>query len=471
MTREQLAMLKMFDRHVESSAQQELGVVAEKTDIQTSIGPFKFLPDYRITYPRIIIRALGELYEEYNKNFIPLAEANMEWKTDYQYCYRIKGLTPINFAVQVDMVGLPDSFLQIAEDEEISQEEIREILRMRIFEIENSLAMYQLLEKIFSSNGQNSFFKINFRSALSKLRKKFQKPIALLAVTEQKHQAMLSSEFGKQAGESVSDAEVSELSGFDRFFGPDDFRKYLMENKGRCDYLLYARTSDPVSRLKDPSLQVEHPLLGDPEMRKVIKANVLTFNIDSPEMDSSRRINDTKEYQPRMKMAFPISSGADLFSLDFAEFLLGGKKGYATYTGSSRLSSQFRSYLHTCGIDPQTVESGETLLRCKPAKCAYGCYGHVVGSLNDNKFRGELRNNMRQREGGYVVQPEMKTPVIENITNGQAYTYIDRNFLLFTGGKPHFAGGFRSLMPVDCHEAKKHRNHGNGSTVWAEIVA
>lgn len=434
----------LLDRHVEKASTAALGPVVTRADIRSSMGPFHVLPEYTTVYPEVVISALRELYREYNRAFTPLVEANREWESDYQYCMADDG-SPLNCAVQIDMVGLPQAFLDAVAT--MTLEEIREILRGRIFEIENSVAVYQLLEGFFSRDGQDSFFKGRFRSALADLKRRFGKPIALLAVTDQKYGAMKASEFGRGVEEALSDTEVEELSGFDRFFGPDEFQKYLASNGGRCDYLLYARTSDPVAKLKKPEMVVEHPLLGNLEMRRIIKANALTFNVDAPDWPTGdyRRINDTKGYMSRMGMAFPIASEWDLFSQEFVKYLLAQ------------------------GVDYQAVAVGKAAIRCKPAKGTYGCYGHVSGTITDGHFRGELRRNMRRR-GRYVVQLEMGTPIITNTRDGMTYTYIDRNFFGIVYGGPQFLGGFRSLMPLDSVEAKKGRNHGNVDTVTAEIT-
>ena len=170
-----------------------------------------------------------------------------------------------------------------------------------------------------------------------------------------------------------------------------------------------------------------------------------------------------------MGMAFQIESFTDLLSAEFAAHLTTGKT-YGDFVGVNRLSRGFTAYLESQGIDPKEAESGEIHLRAKPAKGAYGCYGHVVGALTDGDFRSGLRRNMRRR-GHYVVQLEMDRPTITNMVNGVAYTYIDRNFFGIVHGQPQFLGGFRSMMPLDSIEAQKGRNHGNASTVTAEIVS
>ena len=412
--------------------------VVSLTDIKSSLGPFRVSHDYVTVYSEVVIEALGNLYGEYNETFTPLVEANREWDTDYQYCL---DKTPINWCVQIDMVGLSDGFLQ--EVYSMPEEKVRTILRSKIFEIENSIAAYQLLERFFSRNGNGSFFKARFRVLLASIRQKFGKPIALLAVTDEKYEAMLASEFGKVVAEEeeLDNKEVMELSGFDTFFGPEQFSRYLRDNDGQCGYLLYVRSSDPIEKLKRPDTIVEHPLLSDADVRRVIKANALTFNIDAPEMDHARKINDTKDYMPPMGMAFPISSKDDLYS-----------------TG-------FQNYLVAQGVN---MKLEEVRLRCKPAKGTYGCYGHISGSLKQERFRNELEKNILLR-GPYVVQLEMEVPVIAD-SRGEKYVFIDRDFFGIIDGKPYFIGGVRNLMPAESEDAKKGRIHGSRSAVYAEII-
>jgi hypothetical protein len=457
------AGISLLDEYVKVPETARLGPTVKRTDVRSSIGPFNVLPEYKTEYPRVVIQALGQLYQEYNEAFEVLAEANREWGTDYQHC-RMHDGTAVNFAIQIDMVGLPEGFLEAAA--EMSVGEVREALRNRIFEIENSLAMYQLLERIFAPEEAHSFFQERFRLCLASLRERFNMPIALLAVTDEKYAAMRAAEFGKEVGDLLPSSEVLVLSGFDHIFGPAEFKRHIQERGGVSSYLLYARTSEPVTKLKHPGLAVPQPLLGDPAIRKIIKAYALTFNIDAPEMDPSRRINDTKAYAIPMGMGYPIQSMDDILPSEFAQYLA-SQKACADYDGA-RLSPGFAAYLESLGCDSTTMRSGAIALRGKPLQGTYGCYGHVRGELRDRSFRGDLRSNMRKR-GSYIIQPEMPVPVIVNETNGQAYRYIDRNFLALTNGCPEWLGGFRSLMPVDSAEVRKGRIHGNGSTVWAEI--
>ncbi len=447
-------------------SQAELGTIVTRNDIQTDLGPFKTLPNYKTAYPKVVVEALCELYAEYNRAFAPLVEANREHPTDYQYCFSKDGM-PTNYFIQVDMIGLPEKFLEVAKG--MSKDDLKQVLRERVFEIENSLACYQLLERIFETDSSSpTVFKEKFRNALDQLRHTHSKPIALLAVTEQKYDAMRASEFGKFGGDTLSDDEVKALSGFDKFFGPEEFKEYLNQNHGKCDYLLYVRSSDPVDKLKHPDVQVDNPLLADPNLRRTIKENTITFNIDAPEMSAERRINDTKEYMLSMGMGFLVKAESDLYSPELAKHL-GQHKRYVEFKGENRLSDRFAAFLASQDIEVTDVEDGSVELRAKPLKGTYGCYGHVHGPLPDRDFRTELRTELRKR-GEYLVQMEMKPATILNESDGHQYSYIDRNFLSFTNGKAEFICGFRSLMRSDATEAQKGRLHGSKDTVWAEIV-
>jgi hypothetical protein len=236
------------------------------------------------------------------------------------------------------------------------------------------------------------------------------------------------------------------MSGFDGLFGPEAFKRHLAENGGKCECLLYVRASDPPSKLRDPNAKVGNELLEDPRMRQIIKEHALTFNIDAPHQNGSARINDTEGYLHPMKMAFDISQPEELMS------------------PSGKLSPAFESYLVERGIDTEQVLSGEVQLRAKPLRGTYGCYGHIRGPLRP-KFMKDLRSQMQDR-GEYVIQPEMATPRVTNTSDGQIYTYIDRNFLSYTAGEFRFLGGMRTLMLVDSSEARKGRIHGSNESVY-----
>lgn len=456
---------KLLDRCILSPETMDLGPVVERVNVRSSMGPFRWLPGYRIRYPQVVIDALTAVYAEYNRAFEPLIVANREWEGDYRHATMRDG-SPLNCVVQIDMVGLPQSFL--SEAARMPHDEMVRLLRGRIFEVENSLAMYELLLRIFEREDRPSFFAERFRKLIEEIRCRFGKPIALLAVTEQKYRAMLESEFGWKEGEPLpSSGEVKERTGFDDLFGPEEFKLHLEQNGGICGYLLYVRSSDPVAKLKKPGLQIEHPILGDARLREIVKAHSLTLNIDAPEMSESRRINDTKEYLPPMGMGFLVNGDESYLAEAFRAHLSTGKP-QVQFAGE-RLAEPFAAYLLSHGINPDLVSSGDIRLRAKPVKGTYGCYGHLKGVPSNSDFRIDLRRNIRTR-GRYILQPELATPTVIDATSGQGFLYIDRVFFGSSGDDAHFLGGFRDMLPLDSEEAKRGRIHGNAAAAWAEIT-
>ncbi len=431
---ETIALAKERDVRIHGSAR--LGAIHKRTDIRSTEGPFNWFPEVRVEYPQVVIDALGDLYGEFNEAFRSLVELNREHPSDYQLIIDENG-TPINGWVQIDMNGLTQARLD--ELAKLSREEVRELLRNEIFESENSLAMYGLLSGIFAKAGQDTEFKKVFRSSLNALRQKHGKKIAVLGVTQAKYIAMRESEFGKRNAEPLTETEVMEISGFDALMGPDEFRALV--EKGEVDeWIFYVRSSDPLTKLKDPTVQIEGSLLEDPELRQIIKANSLTFNIDDPNwpVGSPRLINDTKAYLPSIGMAVEVSSTA-----------------------------QLKAHLASQGISEEDINSGKVVLRAKPGAHSYGCYGHLRS--HEEGFWSGLERGFAER-GSYVVQREIKTPLIYNESDGIWYTYIDRNFFAWINGKPVFMSGFRFYMPADSNEAKNGRVHGADDAVLAEVA-
>lgn len=463
---------QLFSLATAVTEHRPLGNVTVRRDIPCYPGEFKTYPDYKVPYPSQVLEALGELYKEYNAAFRDLVELNREWPTDYQYCFDRDG-EPVNYFVQIDMVGLPTDFLEAIPL--MTKNEIKTVLRSNIFEIENSLAGYELLQKIFAPEGTDeSLFKNHFRKAQDDLRNLYGRPIALLAVTEEKYGLMKAYEFGAGIDESLSNAEVRERSGFDALWGPEEFKQHLEENGGECEYLLYVRSSSPTAKLKNPQLEVKQPLLADEAFRRVIKANAITFNVDGPEMDGEARINDTKSYLLSMGLAFHLQrmDGQDPFSQIFtSEFMSHLSKGrpYHDFPVDQRLTPAFTHFLSQSNVDPLEVAEGRVMMRFKPEKESYGAYGHERLVLSDSRKRRDVKNHIKKR-GSYVVQPEMSIPTVENETDGTRTVYIDRNFFAFTSGHPSFMGGFRTMMQTESNEARNGRVHGSIETIWAEIA-
>ncbi len=170
------------------------GAIVERKDIRSSLAPFWVAPEYKIEYSDGLLRALTRVYVDYNEAFSALVSLNREWESDYRHSADPRGGT-LNFAVQIDMAAADTEFLRAADA--MPERELLPEIRRRIFEIDNSLAMYQLLERLFPAGGDS---RRRWRAALDSRREQLGRPIALLAVTEQKYDDMLASEFGRKAG-------------------------------------------------------------------------------------------------------------------------------------------------------------------------------------------------------------------------------------------------------------------------------
>lgn len=420
-----------------------LGPERIRDDIPTNEGPFHVFTEYEVHYPTSVVEALARMYREYNEAFRALVDKNREWETDYMYALTSDGM-PINFGVQMDINGLTSAFLEEAQN--LSVDEVYTRLK-DVFEIENSLAMYGLLMRITSKNGEETPFAIGWRETLDQIRTRTGKKIALIAVTDDKYQHMKEAEFGKTKDEELTDDKVREISGFDRFFSPDEYKRYVEEHGEDSEYVLYCRTSDPLATLEDPTNIVEHTLLSDPTIRRIMKKYSLTFNIDNPEWErgDDRRINDTKRYLIPMGRGYQITSADQLRSPEFKEFLL------------SR------------GADPVEVASGQVVVRGKP-DTAYGCYGQERGAIGDDQYiatQQELIDNW----GMYIAQPEMTIPTVQDDETGERYTVAHRVFLVTVDGiKYKLLQGYASHMPVKSIEAERGRNHGSKFTKLARIL-
>lgn len=283
-------------------------------DIDSTKGPFITMPEYVTDYPDTVTQALGQLYQEFAEQFKVLIETNREWSTDYRFIQ--------NIGVQIDMSALTPEFLQKATT--MGVDDVREILRGRIFEIENSMAMYQLLNRVFQPvpDGETAKFPAEmgqfeqqWRMSLQHIRDTTRKKIAIVGVTDAKYQSMKREEFGiTDPDEELTDDHVYSRSGFDRVMSPEQLKAYMLEcaKEGKeSEFLFYTRSSDDVSVLKDPTKPNPQTILDDPETRRFIKEYTITPNIDAPGTPPEKMINDSKRYMEPMGMAVEIAKPQD----------------------------------------------------------------------------------------------------------------------------------------------------------------
>lgn len=443
-------------------------------------------------YPSSLVEAFKIILTNYSTAFDKLVKLRQERINPN--CYNPAKLDGnyFNFGFQIDLKGLPPDFLDEIRRGNYSPEQIAESLRYFIFEIENSLAMYGLMRGIFSSTDSNysplSFFGVNFDAAVRKWEEYHKQPLFLGTVTPEKFQAMLLSEFGTTQVDNLTPDKIRLLSGFSGFLGPEELEQRIKDESIE-DFMLYMRTSYPVSWLKNPQMGISIPLLEDPETLEAVRKRAVTFNVDNQnevelfmkflqQQEQHERqyvfhysnmdgvffelpggsiylpsfLNDTKEALVLMGLVLPVGNLESICQeLEFKD-----------ERGKKRIGYEFNSNL---GISP------EDEIRVKPLWFHYGGYGHVRGRITDGDVRGEIRRNLKKR-GPYVLQKEIPPTIIINKNNAKQYEIIHRLFFTFDpqDGRFKFIGGLLNALPSDTEETKRGRIHGNKQAVWGEIV-
>lgn len=399
-------------------------------DLHSAMGPFLFAPEYETAIPPSVIAAVGHLVEMNTDAFAHLVPRNTEGDSlAYQHC-AVPSRGVVEPFFQVDMVATSSDFLTQAAGEDSSQ--IAAQLKNRIFEFEPSIAMYELIHA-FGANGDLG---AHFRRDLDVLRLRHGKRIALLAPTAEKFSAVLASEFGLSEHHGLSQEELSDLvkevSGFDTVLGPDDFIDHLNANDGECEFLLFVRPSDPVAKLKDPTALVNSPLLGDEKLRRIIRRNAITLNIDNPDwgIADPRKIKDSKAALPLLGMGLSLRNRDQVHKLDLSV----------------------------------------GLQRAKPRGGVFGAYGQKPIDAQNESHRLWLAEQIELR-GPYLIQPEMAPLLIIDSSSSRQFLAMDRLFFSMVSGTASFMGGIRILNPVESSNAKHGRLHGSSDMISAPIVA
>jgi hypothetical protein len=428
-----------------------------------------------IEYPPKMVEALNILLERYNSAFTRVLQ--LRQPDAYPLAYHNGNFT--NMMVQVDMRGLPLGFLETIGD--IPTEELAGVLNSLLYEAENSLAMYGMMRGIFSPDAQTqyspqSFFGVNFDSALDLYKKLTGRPLVLAAVTEAKWQSMLNSEFGTEnlsSDNELTPEKVRLLSGFDRFVGPERLKRLL--SKKDPQILLYMRTSYPASWLKNPAKeQLSIPILEDDGLREKIRELAITPNIDDPK-GVNWFLNAISTGQ--FKMVSDSEYGFVLIPNVFE-----GKGGVVV--GIINDTKEYLRFMdperRRLVVDPAQVNelfsNNENIaVRLKPAFLHYGVYGHHRILLGEEKKkRKEVFDNFRsdmKRRGPYILEPELLDYSFSD-EEGQEWKASHRLFLAYDprDSRYKFIGGLFNAEPANSEEARKGRLHGSDVTVWGQIV-
>lgn len=442
------------------------------------------LREYKVEFPPSLNQAYALLAQKHDDALMLVAKRHAEWKTDYQYA-------PQSLAFQIDGPAYPDQFLAYAAN--ISPDVLAEFLQGRIYEVENNIAGYDLNGRLWPDGTTNK----TWHETLEKVRQQTGKKVAVLASTNEKFDALLLSELGKDT--LPSEKETRTRTGFDTFMGPNEliaqYKKYDGQNS---DYVFFGRTSYPTQWLEDPTTSVHEPFLANPILRQFVRAYAITHNFDNPEHDlyDPRVITDTKAALCLIGAAHLVNTSEDIYSQKFLAFLneknigpdkvvflneltpgkikkLGKnlERYLFNYPRSAMLVPQLLTHLEGRGVDPNLVANGSQLFRAKPLRRHYGAWGHIRGVIHGATFVSKLMKDSEIR-GPFVIQPELQNFQIIDKNTAIEYLVIDRVFFVRApDGELKRMEGIRTHMPKNSPEGQKNAVHDGKFTLDAPIVA
>lgn len=414
-------------------------------------------------YPDSIKVALWILFGRYAREFKNLVNITKDSLTSYQYCYTSGWDLMIPFT-QFDITFLPEEFMKRMEN--IDPMILAEVLSPFIFEIESSIAYYELLSSITQVWNEVTSFGQGLREQLNMIRLKTWKKIILLATSNKKFQSIKELEFGVPWISQLDSKIIMQKSWFDGLFWPDDFVSYFnsLDWWIGSDVIFYVRASTDASELKE-GWEKSSNLLENELYRQFIKDNTITANIDAPMSDFP--INDTKKYMKNMSLGYSFNSLDEVISSEAMERIISGKN-LDTFSGNF-YTNELEQYLLAIWIDADIISSWKLTFRCKPMEGSYGAYGHVRLRIQDTKSRKKLKDAMRWWKS-YVLQVEIPAVLIKNSATNEEFRAIDRVFMSMDGeGNVRFLEGFINAIPADNDEALKNNIHGSKLTQYGKI--
>ncbi|MDA9128961.1 hypothetical protein N9J72_00595 [Candidatus Gracilibacteria bacterium] len=415
----------------------------------------------QISYPTQIKQALIDLYKEYNLYFGKVITECTQGQTQYPSIGDYK--TTSNF-VQIDMMGIPKGFLDFVQENNIPIALVKEVLRKKIFEIENSVAAYSLLSHIGTPEG-NSVFNQGLKAGIKSINSSTGKNVILLCLSQEKYESVMRFDIGIQNIDNYERKDITSSTGFYDVYSPADLQRSIEENE---DILFYTRSSLDIGDLKKPNGTIANTLLGEKDVFEYVRSRSITHNIDNPNGSSENTTNDTKKYMPQMGIGYPVSSIEEIYTEEYLNYLSGKRKN--DFFGKI-YTNNFGAFLQGYGYNNDDIRGGKIEIHAKPQDLAYGVYGHIIGDFSDGKKRKMFKQGLETR-GDYIIQPRMKQSLYTDSQTEISYIYIDRVFLYFDyeSGEIESMGGFRNHMPKESNDGKKGVVHGGPQTVYSNIT-
>ena len=406
-----------------------------------------------ISYPPQVLRVLFDLYREYTYAFQALLEE-----------YGMKDAYPlwgINCFVQIDMIGLPQDFLDLVYWWNFSDIVLKEMLRRSIFEVENSLAAYSLLRKL--GNPSESKFSEKMDILLWELRDTFSARVYLATLSDEKYQWVAMFDCWFKKWDWISDSLVRQNTWFDGIISPRELLNLWDINTNNS--LFYTRASLDRKWLIDPREQVSS--LWYKNFRKYLRNKSLTYNIDDPEQWAAK-LNDTKEYMPDIWMWYIVEEITNVITDDYRSFLLRNKSDEVF--SWTIFTDRFFAFLQSQWISQSIIDTWDIELQFKPLFWAYWGYWQVSWSILEGKVRTKLNKELKKR-WKFIVQPRMPRSDCIDIDTWLEYIYIDRIFLSMNPSTRamQFMWWFRNYMPKNSIDGQKWIVHWSSQTVYSII--
>lgn len=417
-----------------------------KMEIPTLLERPTVLPEFNVELPTNLAVAIGELADEYDTAFSDnLLPNHVESDSDYLSTKIDNKFSSLFY--QIDMAALPESFLEDVRLGKVPFDELKEIIRARIFEFEDSIAMYGLIRNAGSELNENgepvgsTKFATKFDAAIDVMRQQHG-AVVVGAIDDDKFQNLIGSELGivqRDDPRLLDNDFIRAHTGFDGYISPDEVQELITRND--TSTLIFARTSPAPNLLRQAGAYAsqENNLLANFRTRLGLRALALTLNIDNPR--SEFKLNDTKLALPFVNPFSVLVDANNFHQLNLDE-----------------VSQQL-------GIQPADK------VRIKPTQ-AYGAYRQSTKPLEHSLVPGSNLHNqlVKNPTESFIIQPEIPGLVLKGSEHGD-FGGIFRIFVSknIDSGKFEVIGGQFNLLPVDNDQARKNNFHGNAAAVFAEI--
>ena len=351
---------------------------------------------------------------------------------------------------------------------DFSADDIANILAPFIFEYESSIARYPLLFWI-----NNNDFKKWFIKNLDEIREKTWKKIILLATTKSKLESIQEEEFWIKKWENIDSKYIKENSWFDNLWWPKELEHYYnnIEKWEESNYIFFTRASIDTEWLKNQNKKEKSEILENDDLRKFLKENTITINIDNPNDKNTIPVNDTKEYMEDLWLWYFFTNINEIFSEELIEYLKTKEwraKGFSWFKWYF-YKENLKNFLISSWVNEDELKTWKVIFRFKPVYESYWAYSQLASNLNTSKERKKLENISDWKK--FLLQLERPTKKIINENTWKEYLAIHRLFPYSDKeGEIYFNKSIINLMPINEKQKNTPTVHWGKTAEWWEII-